>query len=343
MNKKLLLIVGTLCFCAFLCGATVSTVLNAQNESAVGSPQFSLPTFSFQKNLKFGDNNQDVRQLQIALNNDADTRVSLSGVGSKGQESTYFGRLTAAAVARFQAKYKISTTSFVGVLTRTKLNQAISTAAMPLTTPTSTSTILNTFAVSGAAPLTKEQLPRLYSLRPQQIRKGDSFTLVGAGFETENIIHIGSNVFPHIIPQDNNNISFTIPATANIQNGTYEVWVENKQGLSKVSGQPINLIITDSPKATPVILSVLPATIFSTQTVTITGMGFTLSDNDIISGFGTIKNVSSNGTQITFSPMSLLTADAISQIPATMTPKIDFYISNANGISNTFGTVNLKL
>jgi Putative peptidoglycan binding domain/IPT/TIG domain len=350
MNKKLLLsVVGALCFGAFICGAVVSTVLKAQNEIASTTPSFSYPTFSFQKNLKFGDNNQDIRQLQIVLNRDADTHVSSSGVGSSGQESNYFGQLTTNAVMRFQTKYGISATGFVGVLTRTKLNQivpAMVTMSTSANQNISTASSLSTSTisvVSGAEPLTKEPLPRLYTVRPQQIKKGDNFTLVGAGFETENTIHIGSNVFPHILPQDSNNISFTIPAASTIQNGTYEVWVENKQGVSKISNQSIDLIITDNPQPTPVISSVLPATVSEAEMVTVTGTGFTSDGNDIVSGFGTIKNLPSNGNQITFSPKSLISAEAVARVPAGRAIRIDFYVVNANGASNVFGSVNLKL
>jgi peptidoglycan hydrolase-like protein with peptidoglycan-binding domain len=360
-TKSKLFFVGAMCFGAFLCGAIVSTVLNAQNESSIAAPAFTPPVFSFQKNLKFGDSNQDVRQLQIVLNSDAGTRVSSSGIGSKGQESTYFGQLTQNAVMRFQAKYRkevlepyaiYSPTGFVGVATRAKLNQIISTKTIVSTASSSSASLssvaslpptISTSSVSGALSLSKEPLPRLYTLRPQQIKKGDTFTLVGAGFETENTIYIGGNTFSHVLSQDSSNISFTIPATSTIQNGTYEVWIENTKGMSKIPGQVVNLTITDNPQPTPTISSVLPATISGAETVTVIGTGFAPSGNDVISGFGTIKNLSSNGTQISFSPRSLISAEVISRIPAGMTIKVDFYVANTTGVSNIFGSVNLKL
>ena len=360
MNKKsILFIVWALCFSAFLCGAIVSTGLNAKNESPVAVSSFLPLAFSFQKNLKFGDNSQDVRQLQIVLNSNPDTRLAVSGIGSNGQESTYFGQLTADAVMRFQEKYRKEVldahnidapTGFVGVATRGKLNQVISAginnpkaspAAADLPAISTAPTVSP--LISGAKPLEKEALPRLYTLRPQQIKKGDTFTLIGSGFENKNTIHIGSNTFPNILSQDGSNISFAIPAPSIIQNGEYEVWVENSQGVSKVAFQPINLTVTDSPQPSPVISSVLPSTVSGTEIVTVTGSGFTSNDNDIVSGFGTIKGVSSNGSQIIFSPRSLLTAGDVAQIPEGRIVKVDFYIVNSAGISNVFGSVNVKI
>lgn len=52
-----------------------------------------------------GDNNKDVRILQKALNNDPETFVATSGVGSLDRETTYYGVKTIDAVKRFQTKY----------------------------------------------------------------------------------------------------------------------------------------------------------------------------------------------------------------------------------------------
>jgi hypothetical protein len=345
MNKKsAVLMLGALSFAAFLCGAIVSTVLNAQSESLAAPTSFLPPTFSFLKNLKLGDNNQDVRQLQIALNGDADTRVSVSGIGSSGQESTYFGQLTANAVMRFQAKNNISATGFVGVLTRAKLNQIIPQLLAANIPSVATSSLAASLSrLSGPLPLAKEALPRLYTVRPQQIKRGESFVLVGAGFEPKNTIHIGDRVFTNVLPQDDSNISFTLPGDFAVPNGAYDVWVENSKGTSKIPDQPVKLFITDSPQAASVISSVLPATVSGSETVTITGTGFASSGNDIVSGFGTLKNLSSNGTQITFSPMDLFSTEVISRIGAGQTIKVDFYVVNASGASNVYGSVNLKL
>lgn len=91
----------------------------------------SFCPFSWNTNLKAGSSGNDVLRLQQFLNSDADTVVALSGVGSSGAESDFFGVLTKNAVIKFQNKYGAeilvpnglsSGTGIVGVSTRAKLN-----------------------------------------------------------------------------------------------------------------------------------------------------------------------------------------------------------------------------
>ena len=88
--------------------------------------------FSFDNDLKLGDNSVDVLNLQIVLNKDEETRVSETGIGSTGQETTYFGTKTEIAVKKFQSKYVeeilipqelTESTGIVDELTRNKLNE----------------------------------------------------------------------------------------------------------------------------------------------------------------------------------------------------------------------------
>ena len=79
----------------------------------------------FKINLKFGDANNEVRNLQIALSKDPE-------IYPEGIISGWFGPLTKAAVIHFQEKYQdeilvpwglTKGTGFVGPTTRNKLNQ----------------------------------------------------------------------------------------------------------------------------------------------------------------------------------------------------------------------------
>jgi len=68
----------------------------------------STPTYgSFVRNLAFGSEGEDVRQLQVLLNKDPDTRITGLDDGAPGFETTFFGKKTEDAVKRFQRKHGI--------------------------------------------------------------------------------------------------------------------------------------------------------------------------------------------------------------------------------------------
>lgn len=122
----------------------------------------SAEQFSFYRNLRLGMVGEDVRQLQILLNKDAETTIADEGIGSPGQESTYFGILTQKAVIRYQEKYGdiilkpnglAYGTGYVGQSTRdflaNKYNQA-SKSSLPTNQTISTNTISKNNNVIGS-------------------------------------------------------------------------------------------------------------------------------------------------------------------------------------------------
>lgn len=69
------------------------------------------------KDLKTGTVHAEVKLLQIYLNTHGYT-VAKSGLGSRGQETSRFGRATRLALIKFQKDHKITTTGMVGPKTR---------------------------------------------------------------------------------------------------------------------------------------------------------------------------------------------------------------------------------
>jgi len=77
---------------------------------------------TFSRNLTVGATGSDVKCLQALLNTSASTQVSATGAGSPGNETSYFGSRTLAAVQKYQAEQGFTPASQVGPLTRAKLN-----------------------------------------------------------------------------------------------------------------------------------------------------------------------------------------------------------------------------
>lgn len=79
-------------------------------------------SYTFTRDLTIGSSGTDVMELQKFLNGKG-FAVSASGAGSAGQESTYFGALTASALARYQAANNIAPAAgYFGPMTRANVN-----------------------------------------------------------------------------------------------------------------------------------------------------------------------------------------------------------------------------
>lgn len=82
----------------------------------------SANAYTFTAFLKPGVRNADVKEMQKLLNSMADTMVALTGAGSPGNETTYYGSKTVGALKKFQAKFGLVADGLVGPKTRAKLN-----------------------------------------------------------------------------------------------------------------------------------------------------------------------------------------------------------------------------
>ncbi|MBU4480607.1 peptidoglycan-binding protein, partial [Patescibacteria group bacterium] len=124
---------------------TAETTVTTETESEVSEAPVQTQTqiqtqisAMFTKTMKLGMSSSDVKRLQQLLNSDPDTQILVSGVGSSGNETEYFGSLTKEAVKKFQAKYGIvssgdeNTTGYglVGPGTRAKLAEVFTQVAL---------------------------------------------------------------------------------------------------------------------------------------------------------------------------------------------------------------------
>ncbi len=126
-----------------------TTIVIAPAVTAVPAVQATVasvtfPSYSFKKPLSTGVTSTDVKKLQEMLNADPETKVSSSGAGSPGKESSYFGSATKKAVQKFQVKHKIAKPGdagygSVGPATRAKLTELGSGIVSVSSTTTSTS------------------------------------------------------------------------------------------------------------------------------------------------------------------------------------------------------------
>ena len=100
----------------------------------------SVCPYTWTRDIKTGATGADVKMLQAFLNADADTRVAATGAGSTGMETETFGPATAAAVSKFQVKYRadiltpaglVNPTGYFGPSTRAKANALCVTSTTP--------------------------------------------------------------------------------------------------------------------------------------------------------------------------------------------------------------------
>ncbi|MFI5205353.1 MAG: hypothetical protein ACHQVK_00265, partial [Candidatus Paceibacterales bacterium] len=131
----------------------LQTQLNAlQSQLAQIQGQNNVPavcsTVTFSRTLKVGMSGPDVKCLQSILNQNANTRVVVSGAGSPGFENTMFGARTKIAVIKFQQLYAsqiltpaglLRGTGIVGPSTLAVLNSLLKPAVATLPPATSNS------------------------------------------------------------------------------------------------------------------------------------------------------------------------------------------------------------
>jgi hypothetical protein len=345
----------------------------------IKSVQSQISTnFTFTKNLKLGDNNYDVLMLQKALNKNSDTRIAISGLGSPGQETGYFGGLTQKAVITFQNKYPTDIlvpaglfygNGFVGPLTIKKLNSSNFSAStpVPIYTPPSNPIIqyqvspsdridihvtdrkiddiqqniiqnINTAIAAhnsnpiGISDTTAQTLGTvfLYSFSEQAALQGSTISISGDGFDTgpTNSIYFGTEyVIKNISASNSKGITFTVPP---LPLGKYYVVVKSSRGISNSAF----FIIKNQNTPAVTVQQIIPNKVKYGSQITITGSGFTTTENELYTTFGKIEHVnSSDGKTLT----TIFKPEYLSEIAKNAAPGGEYsvvvYIVNNNGVT----------
>ena len=257
-------------FCTVFLATGVALALLCSQASAASS---------LSRNLRQGDQGEDVRLLQYWLNQDPATLVSVTGAGSFGQETPYFGVKTKEAVKSFQRKYAkdilvpaglTEPTGFVGVLTRAKLAKlmASSQTLIPsgssnLSGQTPPATSVQPPAVVTTPTFT---VPILTALTPTTAKPGDTVYVTGSGFALSgNSVEFGGQSVVAFRSSGGTYAQFTVPASA--QPGSYQLQLRNSYGLSN----SLNFVVSSSVAG-----GVVSGVTASTSTTTASGL-FTFS------------------------------------------------------------------
>jgi len=108
-----------------------------------GSTTSGAGCYAFTMTHQQGDTGGEVMQIQKFLNSHG-AQVAASGAGSPGNESSYFGAMTKAAVAKWQAANGVSPAAgYWGPVTRAKVASVCASTPSTPTTPTTGGEVLN--------------------------------------------------------------------------------------------------------------------------------------------------------------------------------------------------------
>lgn len=164
--------------------------------------------YTFKRNLKLGDRGEDVKVLQRVLNTNKLTMVAQNGLGSPGQETTYYGSLTKDAVKRFQELNfelvllphgLLGGTGYFGTSSRELLNELIA----------SKSGLSTSLSVDPRA-----RTPEIYSVHPAIGFNKRTIILKGRNFDKENnTVYVSADIYRNVKSPDGRTITLYIDSS----------------------------------------------------------------------------------------------------------------------------------
>ncbi len=316
----------------------------------------------FTRSLRVGVSGADVLMLQRILNMDQATQISLSGLGSSGNETTYFGNKTKLAVIKFQEIYKnevlrpvllTSGNGFVGSYSRAKLHRlcvaslastnthvnVTSTSTPPLssvpaakatTTTQITTPIINPTTSSSSV---NGKTPYIIYPSSYAVHQGAKVSIYGGGFtDINNTVTLGSQTWTGLAPSPMGTLDITIPQDGT--KGKFDLWFTNAKGQSNKSF----IVVTDISAVDPVVASFTPLSGPTYTSITLAGKGFSKEWNEVYLGSKIIKGITSvDGTTLTFNAEIDVpgVSPGVDVAGVNVSAPLWFYVVNLNGVSNS--------
>lgn len=303
--------------------------LGIQTPVSAQAVQSCMP---FNYNLGVGMRGGEVARLQSVL--------IAQGYLGNGLATGYYGSLTFLAVKRFQSAYGVSSTGFVGPLTRSVLSQK---------------------SCDNTVPPTNNQAPTISSVTPTYGAFGTRITIYGSNFSRTggNIITLGTikNYRSNVVSNDGITLQFEV-LRDNFQTqyqcpygyvceplqvplGNNAISVTNSFGTSNSINFNITNANTNPNSQTPTITSISPSSGPYGTNVTIYGTNFNRNSGNSIN-FANAQNVktgvySGDGISLQFTIPATPCSQGYSCAQVVLNPGMyGISVHNGVGISNSY-------
>lgn len=324
------------------------------------------------RSVGLGSAGEDVRELQRILNADPNTVIALSGPGSPGSESAYFGALTRKAVIKFQIKHGITGTGFVGPITMAKINSMASSKPIsanptnPATSTPSNGGVPSQYIVSEADKIDIYSTDKVLSANQAKLwnminstvsgsTKPDFSGIVNVPISSVTKTYITKMSVSVAKPGDTVTLAgYGFSSHASIYIGpTYRVKATYAFGALqfKVPAVPLGrydiavkdsggisqtavLVVTQNGKSGTKLGIPEPENASFGETITIRGEGFSPSNNEIRTSYGRIAGLPSpDGKRISLRVEPEFLRETVKQKTFNKLYRVEFIVVNSNGVT----------